>query len=102
MTFSGPPNVTRRDRGPKVRRFRDIVHLVLLEGIGRATLRAAVGVGLSPWRTDGGDVVTLQTAGPACPLQALPILAPWSPSGATACAWLPFGTSQGHDDAFRK
>ena len=85
-----------------MRRFRDIVHLVHLEGIARATLRAAVGVGLSLWRTDGGDVVTLQAAGPACPLQALPILAPWSPSDATACARLPFGTSQGHDGAFRK
>ena len=102
MTFSGAPNVTRRDRRPKVRRFRDIFHLVHLEGIATATLRAAVGVGLSLWRTDGGDVVTVHAAGPACPLQALPILAPWSPSGATPCARLPFGTSQDHDGAFRK
>jgi hypothetical protein len=85
-----------------VRRFRDIVHRVHLEGIARTTLRVAVGVGLSLWRTDGGDVVTLQTAGPACPLQALPIFSPWSPSDATASARLPFGTSQGHDGAFRK
>ena len=90
MTFSGAPNVTRRDRAPKVRRFRDIVHLVHLEGIGRATLRAAVGVGLSLWRTDGGDVVTLQAAGPACPLQALPILAPWSLIGRHRLCPAPF------------
>ena len=86
-----------------MRRFRDIVHLVHLEGIARAPQGP-------PWASVclfGAPTVAvmLSLSRLPAPLVRYKHCRYWPRgrcSDATACARLPFGTSQGHDGAFRK